>query len=139
MINKKNSFRTNLFGWRSFLGIAAVFFILLSSCGLKSSVKEIFGVQHTTKKEDYKKKSNSFLITESADCGLEQAVNDLFIQNPEVKLPSQAVVTVLLATVIPIIFGADLISLDPPHPLYGDTSRIHYSLPIFLQHERLNI
>ena len=139
MIKIKNSDRTNGYGWRSVFGLAAVLFILLSSCGVKASVKDILGVQQSTKKEDFKRTDHSFLITESADCGQDQAGKDLVIQNPELKLPSQAIVAVLLATVIPVLFDLDQITSSPLHPLYGDSSRIRYSLPIFIQHKRLII
>jgi len=139
VITNQDSSEIRKSGWRSFLGIAAVFFILLSSCGVKASVKEFLGIQReTAKTEDFRKNNNSFLITQTADCVQQQAEEQLIVQVSEVKFPAPAL-AVLLTSAIHVLFLFDPVSTAPPHPLYGDTSRIHFPTPIFIQHESLLI
>lgn len=139
MATNKNSGVNSGDGLRSFLAIAAVFIILLTSCGIKASVKEFVGAQHTTKKEHFQKNNQSFLIAQSDDCGEEQAEEKFIVQNPELKLSSYPAHAVLLTTAIRVLFLLDPVSTDPPHPLYGDSSRIYIPIPIFIQHESLII
>tara|TARA_R110002020_G_scaffold467459_1_gene691017 strand:+ start:2149 stop:2595 length:447 start_codon:yes stop_codon:yes gene_type:complete len=138
VITNQDSSEIRKSGWRSFMGIAAVFFILLSSCGVKASVKEFLGVQRgTAKTEDFRKNNQTFLITHGADC-VQQQAEELIVHTSEVKFSAPAL-AVLLTSAIHVLFLFDPVSTAPPHPLYGDTSRISFPTPIFIQHESLLI
>lgn len=120
---------------RNFLVFVFIFFTLLLSCQVKSSIKSLVGLPVNTEQSVPKgviSMVGSGLETCANDKAADTEISRITTTNVNDLLPA-VFLTVTLFSLIGYTF-----SKDQPHPCYGNL-KIRGTLPLFLQHRRLLI
>ncbi|WP_313091754.1 hypothetical protein [Chryseobacterium flavum] len=122
---------------RYFLVFAAMLLVLLTSCAVKTSIKNLAGIP--TKTERGVPKGNQNFSTNTLEkCAQFDASDTQIVQkvsfNANDLLPA-----VIFTAAFFFLFGLHPVSKESKHPLYSGSGKIRSSIPIFLEYRKLII
>lgn len=119
---------------RYFFVFVVTFFVLLTSCPVKTSIKTLVGLPSNI--EQGLKANHSFLGTSFEKC-INSESEDISVSQKG-SFHANELIPVVLFTVAFLFLFCDNVGQAQSHPLYGN-SKIPGSLPIFLQYRKLII
>ncbi|WP_417363938.1 hypothetical protein [Galbibacter sp.] len=120
-----------------FLVLTAILFVLLSSCAIKSSIKELTGISANTEQGVPQNSRNLFTNSvekcPSFDISDSQVVQNISSHSDDL-LPLISFKTAFL-----FLFDFPSLESESIHPLYNGSRKIQSSIPIFLEYQKLII
>lgn len=120
-----------------FFVLTAILFVLLSSCAIKSSIKELTGISANTEQGVPQNSRNLFTNSvekcPSFDISDSQVVQNISSHSDDL-LPLISFKTAFL-----FLFDFPSLESESIHPLYNGSRKIQSSIPIFLEYQKLII
>ncbi|MEJ5056228.1 hypothetical protein WH223_18440 [Sphingobacterium sp. MYb382] len=125
--------------WTSFLAILAIFCILLSSCPIKSSIKNFIGSDFPAAQKDKSSAQNgtSFFSNSTTDCAVQNTVKESTFQKGDSSQHAQVSATLLFSLVLAFIYGN--FTLDKKQKPHHKNVGIKATIPIFIAYRKLLI
>lgn len=122
---------------RYFLVFAAMFLVLLTSCAVKTSIKNLAGIPTKTE-QGVPKGSHNFSTNTIEKCAQFDALDTQIVQKNS-STANDVLPTVIFTASFPFLFGFRPVSKESKHPLYSGSGKIRSSIPIFLEYRKLII
>tara|TARA_R110000868_G_scaffold296012_1_gene556263 strand:- start:11825 stop:12181 length:357 start_codon:yes stop_codon:yes gene_type:complete len=111
--------------------------VLLTSCAIKTSIKNLAGIPTKTER-NIPKGSHNFSTNTLENCAQFDTSDTQIVQkvsfNANDLLPA-----VIFTAALLFLFGLRPVSKESKHPLYSSSGKIRSSIPIFLEYRRLII
>src|SRR5690606_38490056 len=118
-----------------FFVLTAILFVLLSSCAIKSSIKELTGISANTEQGVPQNSRNLFTNSvekcPSFDISDSQVVQNIAFESDDL-LPLISFKTAFL-----FLFDFPSLESERIHPLYNGSRKIQSSIPILLEYQKL--
>ena len=125
--------------WRLFFAVVSVCCIVLSSCTVKSGLKDLLGLRHTTAQHVPAERSGKVLTGSfTANCTYQAATGYSVIQQEQSGLSLYTAALLLSCTLLYFLFAGRVPGSFTAHPGYGG-NRIAGATPIFIRHRKLII
>lgn len=122
---------------RYFLVLTAILFVLLSSCAIKSSIKDLTGISANT--EQGVPQNNRNLFTNSFEkCPSFDISDSQIVQNTS-SHSDDLLPLISFKTAFLFLFDFRSLNSEGIHPLYNSSRKIQSSIPIFLEYRKLII
>jgi hypothetical protein len=122
---------------RYFLVFAAMLLVLLTSCAVKTSIKNLVGIPLKTERSV--PKANHNLSTNTlAKCSQLNVEDTQIVQKNSSKANDLLPAVIFTATFL-FLFSFQPVSKENKHPLYSSSGKIRSSIPIFLEYRKLII
>ncbi|TYP91311.1 hypothetical protein BC792_12019 [Sphingobacterium allocomposti] len=122
---------------RSFLVFAAMLLVLLSSCAIKTSIKNLAGIPSKTER-GVPKGNKNFSTHTIEKCAQFDASDTQIVQKVSFSA-NDLLPAVIFAAAFLFLFGLRPVSKESKHPLYSGSGKIRSSIPIFLEYRKLII
>ncbi|ODS88291.1 MAG: hypothetical protein ABS44_09050 [Chryseobacterium sp. SCN 40-13] len=122
---------------RYFLVFAAMLLVLLTSCAVKTSIKNLVGIPLKTERSV--PKANHNLSTNTlANCSQLNVEDTQIVQKNSFKA-NDLLPAVFLTAAFLFLLGVPPVSNENKHPLYSSSGKIRSAIPIFLEYRKLII
>lgn len=122
---------------RYFLVCAAMLLVLLTSCAVKTSIKNLVGIPLKTERSV--PKANHNLSTNTlANCSQFNVEDTQIVQKNAFKA-NDLLPAVILTAAFLFLLGVPPVSNENKHPLYNSSGKIRSAIPIFLEYRKLII
>ena len=122
---------------RYFLVFAAMLLVLLTSCAVKTSIKNLAGIP--TKTERGVPKGNQNFSTNTLEKCAQFDVSDTQIVQKVSLNANDLLPAVIFTAAFLFLFGLRPVSKESKHPLYSRSGKIRSSIPLFLEYRKLII
>ncbi len=125
--------------WRTFISAIAILCLMLSSCTVKASVKNLLGFKHSTEQSHRpaKHKAKLFVSSNSETCHYNQLSETIVVQKAGFDLSQNPLATFICCVFLCFLVGFRSESKETRHPLYNSSGKISGSVPIFLEYRKL--
>lgn len=121
---------------RHIVMFASIFLVLLSSCAIKSSIKNLVSENSSQTGEHKTAHKSNFSITKTSSCSIINATEKLSLSKT-ISLEKSKVLPVFLSFAFAFFLGI-VIPKNQEHSYYN-TTKISGAIPIFLRYEKLII
>lgn len=111
--------------------------ILLTSCAVKTSIKNLVGIPVKTERSMPKAIHNLSTIT-LANCSQLNVEDTQIVQKNAFKA-NDLLPAVILTAAFLFLLGVPPVSNENKHPLYNSNGKIRSAIPIFLEYRKLII
>lgn len=122
---------------RYFFVFAALLFVILTSCTLKSSIKALAGIPTNTE-QSLPKGHHNFSANVFEKCAQFDVSDTQIVQkisfNTNDLLPA-----VIFTAIFLFLLGSRHLIKENKHPLYNGSGKIRNSIPLFLEYQKLII
>jgi len=125
--------------WSSLLAILAIFCILLSSCPIKSSIKNFIATDFPKEQKDKSAAQNgtSFFSASTSECLAQNTVKETTFQKGDNSQQAQLSAVLLFSLVLSFIYGNFVVAKKQAP--YRTDSHHEATLPIFIAYRKLLI
>ncbi|MBZ4190766.1 MULTISPECIES: hypothetical protein [Bacteroidota] len=122
---------------RYFFVFAAMLLVLLTSCAVKTSLKNLAGIPTKTERS-IPKGSQSYSSNTFENCTQLNTADISIVQKVSFHA-NDLLPAVILTAAFLFIFGLRPVNKENKHPLYSGSGKIRSSIPIFLEYRKLII
>ena len=122
---------------RYFLVFVAMLLVLLTSCAVKTSIKNLVGIPIKTERSAPKANHN-FSTNTLEKCSQLNVEDTQIVQKNSFKANDLLPVVILTAAFL-FLLGVHPVSKENKHPLYSGSGKIRNSIPLFLEYRKLII
>ncbi|WP_434376423.1 hypothetical protein [Sphingobacterium spiritivorum] len=120
---------------RYFFVFAAILLVLLTSCVVKTSIKNLAGIPVKTE-QSIPKGSQNFSAHAIEKCSQSDASDKQIVQKKSIDTNNLLPAVIFTAAFL-FLFALQPVNKESKHPLYSDSGKIHSSIPIFLEYRKL--
>lgn len=122
---------------RYILVFAAMLLVLLTSCSIKSSIKNFAGFP-TNKEQGLPKGQHNFSVDKFEKCAQFDVSDTQIVQ--KISFNANDLLPVVIFTAIFLfLLGPRYLIKENKHPLYNGSGKIRNSIPLFLEYQKLII
>lgn len=122
---------------RYFLVFASLLLVLLTSCPIKTSIKNFAGIPLKTERST-PKTSNNFSPNSLEMCAQYNIEDTQLVQKHSFEA-NNLLPAVILTAAFFFLFGFHPVSKENKHPLYSGSGKIRIAIPLFLEYRKLII
>lgn len=122
---------------RYFLVFAAMLLVLLTSCAVKTSIKNLVGIPMETERS-LPKANHNLLANTLVKCSQLNVEDTQIVQKNSFKA-NDLLPAVILTVSFLFLLGIPPVSNENKHPLYNSSGKIRSAIPIFLEYRKLII
>lgn len=122
---------------RYFLVFAAMLLVLLTSCAVKTSIKNLVGIPLETERS-LPKANHNLLANTLVKCSQLNVEDTQIVQKNSFKA-NDLLPAVILTVSFLFLLGIPPVSNENKHPLYNSSGKIRSAIPIFLEYRKLII
>lgn len=122
---------------RYFLVFAAMLLVLLTSCAVKTSIKNLAGIPTKTER-GVTKGSHNFSSNTSEKCAQFDVSDTQIVQKSSFNANNLLPAVIFTAAFL-FLLGFRPVSKENKHPLYSGSGKIRSSIPLFLEYRKLII
>ena len=122
---------------RYFLVFAAMLLVLITSCAVKTSIKNLAGIPIKTER-GVPKGSHNFSSNTLEKCSQFDASDIQIVQKVSFNANNLLPAVIFTAAFL-FLFGFRPVSKENNHPLYSGSGKIRSSIPLFLEYRKLII
>lgn len=122
---------------RYFLVFAAMLLVLLTSCAVKTSIKNLVGIPLETERS-LPKANHNLLANTLLKCSQLNVEDTQIVQKKSFKA-NDLLPAVILTVSFLFLLGIPPVSNENKHPLYNSSGKIRSAIPIFLEYRKLII
>ncbi|NGM62821.1 hypothetical protein G5B30_12955 [Sphingobacterium sp. SGG-5] len=127
-------------GVRTLTRVVAMLCLLLSSCAVKASIKQLLAL-HTTEQSSspHKQNGKQYVSQIWNSCQYEQVVDSVTIQKGGFEFSQNILAVFFFPAFLFFLLSFRWENKENNHPLYQDSKRIPKPIPLFLEYRKLII